>query len=74
MLGVLLIVLGVLALRRGLAGYPAAGSHFSVLAPRELAFLQAAAETLFPPNASLNFCPCGRARQLPQTINFYDQA
>lgn len=53
MLGVLLIVLGVVALRRGLAGYPAAGSHFSVLAPRELAFLQAAAETLFPPHASL---------------------
>ena len=53
MLGVLLIVLGVVALRRGLAGYPAAGSHFAVLAPRELAFLQAAAETLFPPHASL---------------------
>ena len=53
MWGIVLIGVGVLGLRRGFHGYPATGSKFVVLAPREEAFLQAAAETLFPPHEGL---------------------
>jgi hypothetical protein len=51
--GIVLIVLAVFAARRVWLGYPATGAEFAVLAPREEAFLQAAAEALFPPHADL---------------------
>ena len=54
MIGVLVVVgLGVLLWRRGLTGYPPVPGEFVVLARREVAFLQAAGETLFPPSPDL---------------------
>jgi hypothetical protein len=48
------IALGVLILRRGLAGYPKTIRRFEFLARREEAFLAAAAEVLFPATDALS--------------------
>ena len=51
MVGLFIVGFGVLfLLRRVLAGYPPVARGFVVLARREVAFLEAAAETLFPPS------------------------
>ena len=47
------IALLVMALGRGWAGYSRTGPRYAVLARREAAFLDAAAEVLFPPSEGL---------------------
>ena len=54
MVGLFIVGFGVLfLLRRVLAGYPPVARGFVVLARREVAFLETAAETIFPPSPDL---------------------
>ncbi len=66
------IALGVLILRRGLAGYPKTVRRFGILARREEAFLVAAAEVLFPATDGLALS--GGEADLPGYADRYLQA
>lgn len=66
---VLLMGVGVVVFLRVAAGYPATAASFAVLARGEAAFLDAAGETFFPPDASMPLS--GRHVDLPGYADRY---
>lgn len=50
-----LLLLSFVVLRRAFLGYPPSGRSFNILAPREVSFLDATAEVMFPANGAIPF-------------------
>lgn len=67
MFWIFLIVFLVWASWRLFLGYPRARSNLRVLAPREAAFLDAAAQALFPPGSEISLS--GREADLPAYVD-----